>query len=152
MICIVLVTLLTLYIFGIEMVPATNCHFSRPNQISPSGWVDLIDKCKEESNDTICFSGYNPRVAYYHEAVGWWRVLHSENECFTKQYLRKKLACKSDQETPEEGCYRDKTHHKNFFLCWCTGSKCNTRQKITEIYKKNNTLFVIGGDCKPFEF
>uniref|UniRef100_A0A1I8EH75 Uncharacterized protein n=1 Tax=Wuchereria bancrofti TaxID=6293 RepID=A0A1I8EH75_WUCBA len=121
MIGIVLVTLLTLYIFGIEMVLATSCHFSRPNQISPTGWVDLIDKCKEESNDTICFSG-----------------------------LRKKLACKSDQGTPEEGCYRDKTHYKNFFLCWCTGSKCNTREKITQIYKKNNTLFVVGGDCKPF--
>ncbi|EFO25805.1 hypothetical protein LOAG_02676 [Loa loa] len=122
MIGIVLVTLLTLYIMGIEMVLATTCHFSRPDRISPTGWIDVIDECKGKAKDAICFSG-----------------------------LRKKLACKSDQEIPAEGCYRDKKHYRKFFLCWCTGSKCNTREKITEIYKKMNTMFVEGGDCKPFK-
>uniref|UniRef100_A0A0R3RI35 Activin_recp domain-containing protein n=1 Tax=Elaeophora elaphi TaxID=1147741 RepID=A0A0R3RI35_9BILA len=137
MIGIVLVTSLTLCLLQIEMVLATSCYFSRPSKASLTGWVDLIDECKEEGTNAVCFSGYNPRVAYFHEIVGWWR-------------LRKKLACSSDEEVPKEGCYRDKAHYMNFFLCWCTGSKCNTRRKITEIYKRNNTTYVAGGGCEPF--
>ncbi|KAL3998800.1 hypothetical protein ACH3XW_16515 [Acanthocheilonema viteae] len=143
---------LTLYLLEIQIIRAISCHFSRSNQTSPTGWIDLIDECKGNKTDAICFSGYNPRVAYFHEVVGWWRVLHSENECFTKQYLRKKLACTSDQEIPEEGCYRDRAHYTNFFLCWCAGSECNTREKITQIYNNNNTIFVVGSGCKPYEF
>ncbi|VDK88331.1 unnamed protein product [Onchocerca ochengi] len=155
MIAIVLVAFLKLCILEIEILPIkaiTTCHFSRPSQASPTAWIDVIDECKESDKDAICFSGYNPGVAYFHIAVGWWRVLHTENTCFTKQYLRQKLACNDDEETPMEGCYRDKVHYKNFFLCWCTGSKCNTREKITQIYRKTNTIFIVGAGCKPLEF
>ncbi|KAM3720955.1 putative glutamate--cysteine ligase [Dirofilaria immitis] len=87
----------------IEMILATKCHFSRPSQTSPTSWIDVIDECKESETDAICFSGYNPIVAYYHRMIGCWRVFHTENKCLTKQYLRKKLACSDDEETPTEG-------------------------------------------------
>lgn len=57
MIGIVLNGLLTLCILKIEMVLATSCYFSRPNQASPTGWVDIIDKCREDDTDAFCFSG-----------------------------------------------------------------------------------------------
>ncbi|MCP9260530.1 hypothetical protein DINM_003482 [Dirofilaria immitis] len=85
----------------IEMILATKCHFSRPSQTSPTSWIDVIDECKESETDAICFSGYNPIVAYYHRMIGCWR-------------LRKKLACSDDEETPTEGCYRDKAHYRSF--------------------------------------
>ncbi|CAG9530363.1 unnamed protein product [Cercopithifilaria johnstoni] len=123
MIGIVLIISLSFCLMEIQMALATSCYFSRSNQASPTGWIDVIDECKENETDAICFSG-----------------------------LRKKLACSSDEEVPAEGCYRDKIRYENFFLCWCAGSKCNTREKITEIYKTINTTYVVDGDCKPFNF
>ncbi|VDM94932.1 unnamed protein product [Thelazia callipaeda] len=157
-----------------KMVLPKSCYFSQASQDSPTGWIDVIGNCIEP--DGLCFSGYNSISAYYHKSVGWWRVLHTENECLAKDdvnfqifcnisnfssgkflmphdfilfhKLRKKLVC---NDLPLEGCFRDKNLYKNFFLCWCSGENCNTRRKITDIYKAPNNLYIVGGGCKPSE-
>lgn len=48
---------LILSLLKIQTILTTSCYFSRPNCSSSTGWVDLIDECKENRTDAICFSG-----------------------------------------------------------------------------------------------
>lgn len=54
---VLIVPLVVVCLLKIQIVHATSCHFSRRNQASPTGWIDLVDECREDETDAICFSG-----------------------------------------------------------------------------------------------
>lgn len=84
MIVIVAVKLLILYHFQIDIIHATTtCHFSRPSNVSPTGWIDLVDECPVESNGTICFSGVSVTFGNFNK--------QTSNLKYNKKWKKKKL-------------------------------------------------------------